>query len=120
MSSSTRRRRKVYTVTKQREKWTEKQHEDFVQAIQLYGRQWKFVTEYVGTKTMQQIRSHAQKVFDRWRTQGKEDLIPPPILSSPSPSPPRAHTPPPIMSHEIFLQFYALPLLEQQGNILPF
>ena len=33
--------RKPYTVTKQREKWSEKEHERFLEAIELYGRAWR-------------------------------------------------------------------------------
>lgn len=33
--------RKPYTVSKQREKWSEEEHERFLDAIQLYGRSWR-------------------------------------------------------------------------------
>lgn len=33
--------RKPYTVTKQREKWSEAEHERFLEAINLYGRAWR-------------------------------------------------------------------------------
>ena len=35
----------------------------FVLAIKIYGKDWKKVTQYVGTRISAQVRSHAQKVL---------------------------------------------------------
>lgn len=49
------------TLTKGR--WTDAEHHKFLQAIRLFGKDWRKVQEFIGTRTGAQIRSHAQKYF---------------------------------------------------------
>jgi SHAQKYF class myb-like DNA-binding protein len=51
------------TYLKNRGHWTQEEHEKFLQALELYGRDWKKIVQHVGSRTSNQVRSHAQKYF---------------------------------------------------------
>lgn len=44
-------------------RWTSAEHSRFVQALRQYGREWDKVQRVVKTRSLAQIRSHAQKYF---------------------------------------------------------
>lgn len=70
--------RKPYTITKSRESWTEEEHDKFLEALQLFDRDWKKIEDFVGSKTVIQIRSHAQKYFMKVQKNGTTAHVPPP------------------------------------------
>ncbi|KAF9625335.1 hypothetical protein IFM89_021705 [Coptis chinensis] len=82
--------RKPYTISKQRERWTEEEHKKFLEALKLYGRAWRRIEEHVGTKTAVQIRSHAQKFFSKVvRESSNTDDSPVKAIEIPPPRPKR-------------------------------
>ncbi|KAG7595474.1 Myb domain [Arabidopsis suecica] len=74
----TKKIRKPYTITKSRENWTEQEHDKFLEALHLFDRDWKKIEAFVGSKTVIQIRSHAQKYFLKVQKNGTKEHLPPP------------------------------------------
>ncbi len=44
-------------------RWTRAEHEKFMDALDKYGRDWVKIEKKMKTRSLLQIRSHAQKVF---------------------------------------------------------
>ena len=46
-------------------RWTKQEHEAFLEALRMYGKEWKKVAAKVKTRTVVQTRTHAQKYFQK-------------------------------------------------------
>jgi len=46
-------------------RWTKEEHEAFLKALKMYGKEWKKVAAKVKTRTVVQTRTHAQKYFQK-------------------------------------------------------
>lgn len=44
-------------------KWKKTEHDIFMKSLQKYGKNWSLIQKAVGTRTISQVRSHAQKMF---------------------------------------------------------
>lgn len=58
-------------------RWTHEEHERFLQGLEMYGKKWTKVAEVVRTRTTVQVRSHAQKYFQK-QSKGRLDGEPMP------------------------------------------
>jgi SHAQKYF class myb-like DNA-binding protein len=50
-------------------RWTDSEHQAFLQGLATYGREWKRVAQHIPTRTSAQVRSHAQKYFTKLQQQ---------------------------------------------------
>ena len=46
-------------------RWTEQEHQVFLQGLHTHGKQWKTIAGMIGTRTVVQVRTHAQKYFQK-------------------------------------------------------
>lgn len=44
-------------------KWNKTQNDQFMKALQKYGKNWGLIQKFVSTRSLVQVRSHAQKLF---------------------------------------------------------
>lgn len=54
-------------------RWTHAEHEMFVRGLELHNKQWKLIAELIKTRTVVQVRTHAQKYFQKLVKQAKND-----------------------------------------------
>ncbi|KAH8067784.1 hypothetical protein JL721_7341 [Aureococcus anophagefferens] len=60
-----------------RERWTAREHELFLDGLERFGKKWKLIKELIPTKTVTQVRTHANGHFSKMlrRTVGKPDAL---------------------------------------------
>jgi SHAQKYF class myb-like DNA-binding protein len=46
-------------------RWTSEEHDFFLEGLRNYGKEWKKIAELIQTRTVVQIRTHAQKYFQK-------------------------------------------------------
>ncbi|CDF33458.1 unnamed protein product [Chondrus crispus] len=56
--------------------WTSAEHDRMLEGLRLFKRDWAKVTSFVGTRSAAQVRSHAQKYFDRVARDKTDDYVP--------------------------------------------
>lgn len=55
----------TYLILSLAGRWTSEEHNLFLQGLKLYNKQWKLIADLVKTRTVVQIRTHAQKYFQK-------------------------------------------------------
>lgn len=51
-------------------RWTDEEHERFVEGLRMYGKDWQMVEDHIGSRNSAQIRSHAQKFLSKMEKEG--------------------------------------------------
>ncbi|KAG5190724.1 hypothetical protein JKP88DRAFT_141951, partial [Tribonema minus] len=46
-------------------RWTAEEHERFLQGLREHNKQWKLIADLIRTRTVVQVRTHAQKHFQK-------------------------------------------------------
>ncbi|CAI2366888.1 unnamed protein product [Moneuplotes crassus] len=55
-------------------RWTNQEHMQFVECLKKYGKDWSKLEKCVPTRTGPQVRSHAQKYFNRIKKEYQTDF----------------------------------------------
>jgi SHAQKYF class myb-like DNA-binding protein len=40
-------------------RWTDEEHEKFLEGLKMFGKDWRLIEDFIGSRTCAQIRSHA-------------------------------------------------------------
>jgi SHAQKYF class myb-like DNA-binding protein len=71
-------------------RWTDQEHEVFLEGLTKYGKQWKTIATLIGTRTVVQVRTHAQKYFQKMEKSKQSDGA---LNAAPSKTAPHHHRP---------------------------
>lgn len=52
----------LFAISEQTGRWSEEEHDRFIAALRKHGKDWSRIALYIPTRTVVQIRTHAQKV----------------------------------------------------------
>ena len=63
--ASKKRRRSSRDSEETSGRWTPEEHRLFLEGVLRFGRDWKKIQQLIRTRTLVQIRTHAQKVFKK-------------------------------------------------------
>jgi SHAQKYF class myb-like DNA-binding protein len=55
-------------------RWTEEEHMTFLAGLEKHGKQWKTIATMIGTRTVVQVRTHAQKYFQKQERKNKSSI----------------------------------------------
>ena len=57
-------------------RWEKEEHLVFLQGLERHGKQWKLIANMIGTRTVVQVRTHAQKYFQKMERDTLKDQHP--------------------------------------------
>ena len=70
------------TVEEKTGRWSDAEHNIFLEGLEKHGKQWKTISTMIGTRTVVQVRTHAQKFFQKMdRNKNKSKAPSVPVLS---------------------------------------
>ena len=55
-------------------RWSEEEHQVFLDGLEQHGKQWKLIAAMIGTRTVVQVRTHAQKYFQKMERSGNKEV----------------------------------------------
>jgi SHAQKYF class myb-like DNA-binding protein len=64
-----------FNLPKKRGHWSKEEHGRFLEGLQKHGKDWKKIVECVGTRSSNQVRSHAQKYFLKLEKKSKSQSV---------------------------------------------
>ena len=53
-------------------RWSESEHQIFLRGLERHGKQWKTIATMIGSRTVVQVRTHAQKYFQKMERKNKD------------------------------------------------